>query len=511
MAGGKQTPRQRMIGILYLVLLGLIALNVSDSVLDAFKNLAISLNTSTQNTQEGIDNMFSAFRATKLKDEPDRAKPILDRAEQASLLASNLSGYIDSLKTVLEEEGGGQNEATGDVRKRDNLSISPRIMVKQKEDGASRAARLRKRINTTREELLALANNEVSFSLAAQDPPARGGIQKSWEQANFGDGIPLTAAVTALEKIKADVKNAEAVVVKHIFGEMDMAVVNLDRFAAVAVAPSSYVIQGQPYTAKIFLTAYDSKSTPEISVGGNTLPVTDGQATYTVNTSNEGVFNWTGTINVKQTDGTVKEYVTEPQTYQVARPSAVVSPDAMNVLYIGVDNPISVSAPGIPKESLQVSGEGVSISGSEGKYVARVSQPGTARIQVSARIGDRTQSLSSTDFRVKRIPKPQARVAGRSGGTVSAAQIRGQNRIFATLEDFEFDAKFNISRFSMLIQKPRVDPMGPYQGTNGTFSGPMQNALSAVSPGSFVFFYNITAAGPDGLQQELDPISFQVN
>jgi len=180
-------------------------------------------------------------------------------------------------------------------------------------------------------------------------------------------------------------------------------------------------------------------------------------------------------------------------------------------LYIGVDNPISVSAPGIPKESLAVSGQGVTVSGSGGKYVARVTQPGTASIQVSARIGEQTQSLGSTNFRVKRIPKPQARVAGRSGGAVAAAQIKGQNRIFAALEDFEFDAKFNISRFSMLIQKPRVDPMGPYQGTNGTFSGPMQNALSSVAPGSFVFFYNIIAVGPDGVQQELDPISFRVN
>src|SRR5690606_10671985 len=325
------------------------------------------------------------------------------------------------------------------------------------------------------------------------------------------DGIPLTAAITSLEKIKADVKNAESAVVKHIFGEMDMAVVNLDRFAAVAVAPSSYIIQGQPYTAKVFLTAYDSKSNPEITVGGNTLPVTDGQATYSVNTSQEGVFNWTGTIRVKQTDGTVTEYTTAPQTYQVARPSAVVSPDAMNVLYIGVDNPISVSAPAIPKENLTVSGQGVTLTGSGGKYTARVTQPGTAQISVSARVGDQTQSLGSTEFRVKRIPPPQARVAGRSGGTVAAAQIRGQNRIFAGLDDFEFDAKFTISRFSMLVQKPRVDPMGPYQGTNGTFSAAMQNALGTVTPGSFVFFYNIIAVGPDGVQQELDPISFRVD
>src|SRR5690606_37951972 len=163
MGGGKKTPRQRVMGILYLVFLGLVALNVSDSVFDAFKNIATNLGNSTQNTQEGIDNMFNAFRATKLKDEPVRAKPILSKAEQASQLANNLSGYIDTLKNLLEQEGGGQNESTGDVRKRDNLSISPRIMIKQKE---KRAEKLRGLINQTREQLLELSNNEVTFSLS---------------------------------------------------------------------------------------------------------------------------------------------------------------------------------------------------------------------------------------------------------------------------------------------------------------------------------------------------------
>src|SRR5690606_41720945 len=99
MAGGrKETPRQKMIGILYLVLLGLVALNVSDSILDAFKNLATSLGTSTQNTQAGIDNMFSAFRATKLRDEPERAQPILQKAEQASAHANELTRTVDELE-----------------------------------------------------------------------------------------------------------------------------------------------------------------------------------------------------------------------------------------------------------------------------------------------------------------------------------------------------------------------------------------------------------------------------
>lgn len=506
MAGKRETPRQKMIGILYLVLLGLVALNVPDSILDAFRNLTVSLGTSTQNTQAGIDNMYEAFRSTKLQDEPERARPVLQKAEQASQYVLNLTSFIDSVKHIMVEEGGGIRESTGDLRKRDNLSISTRQMI-----NTGHASRLKELIQETRNGLAEITGNEVPFSLEAVDPPARGGIRKSWEQANFGDGVPLTAAITMLEKIKADAKNAESAVVKYIFGEMDMAVVNLDRFAAVAVAPSSYIIQGQPYTAKVFLTAYDSQSNPVISVGGTPLPVVDGQATYTVNTSSEGIFNWTGTVRVMQTDGTIKEYQTEPQTYQVARPSAVVSAEATKVLYIGVDNPISVSAAGIPKEAISVSGQGVSISGNDGNYIARVTEPGNAKINVSARIGDQVQALGSTDFRVKRIPKPTARVAGRSSGTLSVAQIRGQDRIFAGLDDFEFDARFTVSRFSMIVQRPRVDPLGPYQGTNGTFSDPMKNALQTITPGSFVYFYDIIVVGPDGLQREVDALSFRIN
>lgn len=506
MAKGRETPRQKMIGILYLVLLGLVALNVPDSMLDAFRNLTTSLDMATKNTQSGIDNMYSAFESTKLRDEPERARPIHAKAKQASEIAGKLSNYIDSLKIQLSEEGGGLQESTGDLRKRNNTSISTRVMIK-----TGNATKLKALIQSTNQELRDLTGDQVPFTLEAVDPPARGGIPKTWEQANFGGGIPLTAAITSLEKIKADVKNAESAVVKHIFGEMDMAVVNLDRFAAVAVAPSSYVIQGQPYTAKVFLTAYDSQSNPSISVNGQPLTVTDGQGTYSVPTSREGVYTWNGVIEVLQTDGTVKSYETGPQTYQVARPSAVVSADATKVLYIGVDNPISVSAAGIPKENLTVNGEGVTLSGSGGQYVARVTQPGKAQISVAAKLGEQVQNLGSTEFRVKRIPRPRAKVAGKGGGTLSVAQIRGQDRIFAGLDDFEFDAKFTISKFSMLVQRPRVDPMGPYQGTNGVFSEPMKNALRAVTPGSFVYFYDIIVVGPDGLQQELDAISFRIN
>jgi len=276
MAGGKETPRQKMIGILYLVLLGLVALNVSDSILEAFKNLTDSLNTSSQNVQSGVDATYASFEATKLKDEPARAKPIYDRAKKASSYTDELNAHVADLKKLMETEGGGYNETTGDISKRDNLDISPRLMINQK-----RATTLKNKINDTRTKLLALLDAKerqgINLSLQASDPKQRGAVNRSWEQSNFGDGIPLTAAITALAKIQADIKNAESEIVKRILGKMDQAVVNLDQFSAVVVAPTSYLIQGQPYTAEVFLTASDSKSSPDITVGGSRLAIKDGK------------------------------------------------------------------------------------------------------------------------------------------------------------------------------------------------------------------------------------------
>lgn len=510
MAGGKQTPRQKMIGILYLVLLGLVALNVSDSILEAFKNLTDSLNTSTQNVQSGVEITYASFEATKLKDEPDRARPIYDRAKKASAYANELSTYVASLQKLFETEGGGYNEKTGDISKRDNLDIAPRLMINQK-----RAQTLKTKINETRTKLLALLDEEerkgINFSLQAVDPPNRAGVNKSWEQSNFGDGIPLTAAITSLAKIQADIKNAESEMVKKILGKMDQAVVNLDQFSAVAVAPTSYLIQGQPYTAEVFLTASDSKSSPDITVGGSRLAIKDGKGTYTVNTSKEGIFSWSGVVRVKQTDGTVKTYTTPIQQYQVARPSAVVSPDKMNVFYVGVQNPVSVSAPGIPKENLVVTMSGGNISGSNGKYTVTVSSPGTtAKVNVAARINGKVQNVGTSDFRVKRIPDPVGRFAGKNSGNLSSVVIKSQNAIFAILDNFDFDAKFTVTRFSLVIAKPRADVIA-LQTNGNSFSSQMRTAIAGVTPGTHVIFDDIVAVGPDGSQRQLPGMVFKAN
>jgi gliding motility-associated protein GldM len=510
MAGGRETTRQKMINIMYLVLLAMLALNVSDTILNAFKNINDSLETSKTNVTTSIDQLFSAFQNTKLKDEPARAQPIWEKANQAKAYADELTSYIQKLKTQFSTAGSGIDPETGDLVERANQDIAQGIMINQKEGD-----KLKAKINETREKLIALLSPEdrksISFSLEAKDSEKSLEGKKSWSDINFGEGTPLTAANTILTKIQADTKNAEAEVVKKLFGNMDKSLVNLDQFAAVAVAPTSYVIQGQPYTAQIFLTASDSRSTPEITVGGGRLAVRDGKGTYTGGTGSVGVFKWRGMVRVKQTDGKVMEYLTPEQSYQVAKPSATVSPDKMNVIYAGIPNPFSVSAAGFPLENVNanISGGSMKKVGS-GQYSVSVGgdQIGkTLSISVSANNGGKTLNLGAQQFRVKALPTPRAYIKGKPGGNVALEWLEGSSQLETELDDFVFDIKYRVVRFSATFINPRSDAV-TIQNSGGGFSGQVKGALNSIKPGATVIFKDIVAEGPDGRQKVLDGITF---
>lgn len=509
MAGGKETTRQRMINIMYLVLLAMLALNVSDTILDAFKNINDSLDTSKNNVNTSINQLFSAFENSKLKEEPARAQPIYDRAKQAQAAADELNNYIESIKKEFTTAGDGIDPETEDLVNRSNQDIAQDIMINQK-----KADELKKRINATREKLISLLDPAdratVAFSLEAKDPERK--RKGNWQSTYFGEGTPLTAAMTILTKLQADTKNAEAEVVKKLFGNMDKAQVNLDQFAAVAVAPTSYVIQGQPYTAEVFLTASDSRSTPDITVNGNKLSIKEGKGTYTGGTSSVGEFTWVGTIRVRQTDGQVKEYKTQPQKYQVAKPSATVSSTKMNVIYAGIPNPFTVSAAGFPLESVRASISAGSMSGSNGNYNVNVSggQVGSeVSINVSATNAGKTVSLGAQKFRVKAIPKPVAKVGGRAGGDIASVQLKSESEIEADLDDFPFDVKFKIQRYKLTVIKPRSDAV-TISGSGGSFAGAVKAAINSVTPGTRVFFEDIVSVGPDGRQNVLPSLAFSV-
>jgi gliding motility-associated protein GldM len=511
MAGGKETTRQKMINIMYLVLLAMLALNVSDTILNAFKNINDSLDASKTNVSSSLDQLFSAFQNTELKNKPERAQPLWDKAQKAKAYADELNKNILRLKEKFKVAGDGIDLETGDFVLRDNQDISSNIMINKKE-----GAKLKAKINETRAKLISLFDSKdqknVSFSLEAKDP-IKSNNGRKWEEVNFGEGIPLTAANTILTKIQSDLKNAEAETVKYLFSSMNPNQPTLDNFKAVAVPSSSYVIQGQPYKAEVFLTASDSKSNPDISVNGNSLSVKDGVGTYTGGTAGVGEFTWKGTIRVKLADGSVKTYDTQPIKYQVAKPSATVSSKNLNVIYAGIPNPFSVSAPGLSLGSIRANISNGSMSGSAGNYIVNV--PGSmvgqqVTISVSGTVDGKTLSLGSNPFRVKSIPNPVAKFASKMGGIISGNKMLSENQVTAVLENFEFDIKVRVTRFNVVIVKPRQDPQSfACQGDN--FSGAAKAALAALPYKSVVYIENIQAQMPDGRTPTLNSMVFTIN
>ncbi len=497
--------RLEYLSIIYIVVLGLWFTAFPDSVLNSFLKMRDTFNEARLAKEQSVNAMFLSFEETKLKDEPQRAAPLYERAKRVQGIIDIQQTKIDKRIAMLTQKAGGSDPETGDVKRKDNTDIVPRFMLKSGD-----ANQLKQELRLLEKKVLSFLDTEsrekVSLSLSPKDPEKRLGKLTSWEQQNFGDGTPVTAALTNLTRIQADLSNAKGDVIKAILGNMDKAVVNLDQFSAVAVAPSSYIISGQPYSAEVFLTASDSKSSARVSVNGADIPVRNGKGAYSVSTSKEGIYTWTGSIAVKQADGAVKTYRTSPQTYQVAKPSAVVSATKMNVLYIGVDNPIDVSAPGIAKDNVRLSITGGSLVKAGSGWVARVNVPGVVKFNVGADVNGKTQTISSAEFRVKKVPAPSPKFGGKSGGTMATVAIKSQNKVFAKLENFDFDANFDVTGFTMILVKPG-DNATVLSTTGNSLSSVMKSAIQAISPGTRVIFDNIKASGPGGASYTLDPIA----
>lgn len=507
---GKETPRQKMIGMMYLVLTAMLALNVSEEFMNAFKLVNDGLETTASNFASANKMTYDAFEQS-MKNDPVKTKPFQDKALLAQKYSQDLDKYINEVKKEITAEAGGIDEETGDIAKRSDMEIGVQLMITKK-----KGAELKAKIMATRNQYLDLVDkserNNFDFSLNAIEPGAdKEGIKKSWEQKNF-EGVPVTAIVTILSKIQNDNKNAEAEVTKYLLSKINATDFKFDQLEATVVAPTSYVLVGQPYEAQVFISASSSTQNPNIVVGGRTLPVENGKGKFVTTPTQEGFIKWGGVINVKTPDGAVKPYKFEAE-YQAAKPTAVVSADKMNVFYVGVDNPVSISAPGVPKEKVRASigGEGASITGSNGKYIVRVSKPGTkAMVTVSGEISKgQVRTLGGMEYRVKRIPDPVAKVAGVSSGTLSASQLKAQRGVFAVLEGFDFDLKFNVKSFSAIIIRARQDLIR-LQSNSAAITPEMLGAMNGLGPKDKVIFDDIVASGPDGSNRKLNSVVISV-
>ena len=532
MAGNNLSPRQKMIGMMYLVLTALLALNTSKEIINAFVTINTSLEFSVSNMNAKNNLSYSTFDK-KMETEKEKTAPFYNRAQVVRKLSKDLNNYIDKLKNDLivatdKLEPGTKIELI-DVEAKDNYDVPTNLMCGDKQDGRGRKGselktkieEYKKNVNAAldpKDQAIWKSKLDNMFSTSDPDPKNKGDKfvieegKRTWEMANFYHN-PVVASVCQLTKFQLDIKNAESDVVNHLLASINATDLKFSDVVAKVVAPSSYVIIGQEYTADVFLAAYDKTSTPEIVVGGSTLKVEDGMGKYTTSPRSAGEQKWSGKIRLKGSDGVYKEYPFE-SSYMASAPSASVSADSLNVFYIGIDNPVTISVPGVPAENVSYNASGVSLSaaGGKGRYIARVSAGRESTINVSAKMGEKSMQMGSFRFRIKSVPAPIARVYGAKSGKISKTTLNSMGGVSADMGDFLFNIPAKVTSFKMTVvfkggsRANLVDE----PANSSAFTSNMKAAMQACKPGDKVLIDNIVGAVA-GQTKSLESIILTVN
>lgn len=542
MGHGKETPRQKMIGIMYLFLTCMLALNVSKEVLDAFFIVNEGLKATTENFAKKNEVIYDAFdksyNENKVKVEPWKLKAdsVRTAADKLVLRIQQLKDTIvktadqlpDTTTSIFLEKLNERVPLERGVSSKDNTDAPAQIMVGATGNGQGKA--LKVLIEDYRNLLLGMvpANKEslrkaIEKGLNTDAPPAEEGAIHTWESHNF-EHLPLVAVVTILTQLQAATRNAESDVIMYLHNQIDAASFKFNKLDATVIANSNYVMAGSEYSAQIFLAASDSTSNPIVQLGkidsvktngtwayslkgeGKVVPVDPKKkvSVLTVKTGATGEQKYEGVIKIKQ-PGT-DDFVTYPfrSSYIVAQPSLVVSPSKMNVFYVGVDNPVEISVPGVPSSQLKASMSNGTLTQSKDGYIAKLKVPGKVTINVTAN----NKPMGSKEFRVKTVPSPVAEVNNQRGGTISIPVLQAQRSVVAKMENFDFDLKFNVTSFT-ISTRTKDGFIIDKRSDSDKINSEQKQLLAGLTRGQKIYFEEIKAKGPDGTERDLGAISFK--
>lgn len=533
-----------MIGMMYLVLTALLAMNVSKDILDAFVLINHGLEVTNSNFEKKNELIYSAFDKAKM-DDPIKVTPFWKRAQQAKRLADELDLHIEQLKKHLIRETDQKKDpvvfledsitlnASGgkyNTDSKDNYDIPTHELIGEPgspKEGPNTARELKEKIRLFREDLLNLIEDPKSkatlnIGLNTDDFGYNdAGEYETWEVGWFYH-VPLAAVITAMSKIQSDVRNAEGDIIKALYNNISADAFKFDTVAIKVIPNSRIVFIGQEYSADLIVAAYSTTVDPIVHLGktdssGNVIGTPDtsgitinrGLATYTRKPSSEGKVEWGGVLKIKAPDGSYKPFVFTEE-YLVMKPALVVSPTAMNLFYRGIENPVSIAVSGVAPEKLKISISNATYSGSKGQLKVLPGKERECVVSVSAEMDGKAQRFGEQKFRVKDVPDPKPFIGKYSGtAKIPLGELKAQQGVMAKLENFEFEGvKFNIVSFSMMAivkgTPVEKEAKGPY------FSPDMQTVIKSLKTGGRLFIENIKAVGPDGRSRDIGNISIKV-
>ena len=490
---------------MYVVLMAMLALNVSNEVLDGFSIVEESLNRTTENSSNENQAIYGDFEA-QMKSNPQKVKAWFEKATAVKNMSDSLFNFAQQLKIAIVKEADGNDGDVMNINRKDDLEAANRVMLAP---GSGQGEKLYNAINSFREKILKMVSDErqrniIASNLTTQLPKNAKTMGKNWQEYMFED-MPVAAAVTLLSKLQSDIRYAEGEVLHTLVANIDMKDIRVNKLSAFVIPNSQTIVRGDKFSAKIVMAAVDTTQHPQIFIGGREMKLRDD--TYEIITGRTGDFNLTGYITMLNGNGeTIRRDFN--QKYTVVDPSATVSADLMNVLYAGFNNPISISIPGVPLNKVSATMTGGTLQPvGPGKYIARPSAVGKdITINVMSLQSGNAKTMGQYTFHVRKLPDPTPYIQigdnrFRTGG-LAKASLMNINGIKAAIDDGLLDIPFKVLGFETVF----YDNMGnavPMVSNGDSFSQRQRETFRTLSRNRRFYITRITASGPDGIKRSL--------
>ena len=498
------SPRQKMINLMYVVLMAMLALNISTEVLNGFSIVEESLNRTTANSGKENKAIFDDFEE-QMRKNPAKVRQWFEKATAVKNMSDSLYNYAQSLKRQIVMEADGEDGNPADIKNKDDLEAASQVMLAP---GTGQGKKLYDAINSYRENILRFVSDPlqkkiISSNLSTAVPQNENTLGKNWQEYMFED-MPAAAAVTLLSKLQSDIRYAEGEVLHTLVANIGLKDIRVNKLEAFVVPSSTKLFPGDRMTAKMVMAAVDTTQVPEVYVNGRKI---NGD-TYSFNVGGVGEYNFSGYIlmhdiagNVLRRDFNQKYSVVAPP---LAPTGATLSADLMNVLYAGFENPISVSVSNTPQSSVSVSMSGGSIrSTGAGHYIAVPSAVGQ---DVTFNVSAKGKSVGSFTFHVRKLPDPTAYIALGTdrfkGGGLQKGALMGSAGIKAAIDDGLLDIPFKVLSFETVF----FDNMGnavPLASSGASFSPRQKEQFRQLSRNKRFYITRVIAIGPDGITRKL--------
>ena len=495
MSFGSQTPRQKMINLMYIVLMAMLALNVSSDVLRGFTLVDDSLVRTTINSNQQNLALYDAL-AQSMANNPEKVGPWYEKAIRIKDKSDSLYMFVGDLKARI-------NNA-----KQDDLEVSSFVMFSPR---TGKGTELAEQIDQFKEEIVSQIENPVQKKIISDNLTLN--IPRLFE------GTPAAAAATLLSKLQSDIRYAEGEALHSITQDIDIRDLRVNQVNAYVIPNSQNIVRGGKLSAQIILAAVDSTQRPAIYIGERKLPE-NSQGIYETVCNTTGDFTLNGYMELNSSDGEVIRR-NFSQKYTVIEPSATVSATLMNVLYAGYDNPISISVPGVPSSQVQAAvanGNGT-LKREGNSFVAHPSQIGKeAVIRVSANVDGRSQVMGEYAYQVRALPDPSPFIEYkdangnskryRGGAGLPKASLMNTDGIVAAIDDGLLNINFQVLGFETVF----FDNMGnavPEVSSGPNFSTRQKDMFRRLSRGKRFYISRVRAKGPDGVERVL-PATLEV-